>query len=64
MWSDLLSAIALVFVLEGIIPFLNPDALRKMYLMASQLDNSTLRFIGLSSMLTGLVMLYLVRQFL
>ena len=64
MWSDLLSAIALVFVLEGIIPFLNPDALRRMYLMASQLDNSTLRFIGLSSMLTGLVMLYLVRQFL
>ena len=62
MWTDLLSAIALVFVLEGIIPFINPDALRKMYFMASQLNNQTLRFIGLSSMLAGVVMLYLVRQ--
>ena len=61
MWTDLLSAIALVFVLEGIIPFINPDALRKMYYMATKLNNQTLRFIGLSSMLTGLVMLYLVR---
>ena len=62
MWTDLLSAIALVFVLEGIIPFINPDALRKMYFMAMQLNNQTLRFIGLSSMLAGVVMLYLVRQ--
>ncbi|MBF8269615.1 MAG: hypothetical protein HW386_1324 [Gammaproteobacteria bacterium] len=61
MWTDLLSAIALVFILEGVIPFINPDALRKMYLMATQLNNQTLRFIGLSSMLAGLVMLYLVR---
>lgn len=62
MWTDLLSAIALVFVLEGIIPFINPDALRKMYMMASQMNNNTLRFIGLSSMLFGLIMLYFVRQ--
>ena len=58
----MLSAIALVFVLEGIIPFINPDALRKMYLTASQMNNSTLRFIGLSSMLFGLIMLYFVRR--
>ena len=62
MWTDLLSAVALVFVLEGIIPFINPDAMRKMYMMASQMNNNTLRFIGLSSMLFGLIMLYFVRQ--
>lgn len=62
MWTNLLSAIALVFVLEGIIPFINPDALRKMYLMVSQMHNNTLRFIGLSSMLFGLIMLYFVRH--
>jgi len=61
MWTDLLSALALVLVLEGIIPFVNPDALRKIYLMASQLSNQTLRFIGLTSMLAGLMLLYLVR---
>lgn len=61
MWVDLLSAIALVFILEGITPFINPDALRKVFLMAVQLDNNTLRFIGLSSMIIGLLILYFVR---
>lgn len=62
MWTDLLSAIALVFIIEGIIPFVNPDALRRMYLMASQLNNNTLRLIGLGSMIAGLILLYFVRQ--
>ena len=62
MWTDLLSAVALVFVLEGIIPFINPDVMRKMYMMASQMNNNTLRFVGLSSMLFGLIMLYFIRQ--
>ena len=57
----MLTALALVLILEGIIPFVNPDALRKIYLMASQLSNQTLRFIGLTSMLAGLMLLYLVR---
>ena len=62
MWTDLLSAIALVFIIEGIVPFVNPDALRRLYLMASQLSNNTLRTIGLGSMIAGLIMLYIVRQ--
>ena len=61
MWTDLFSAVALVFILEGITPFINPDALKKIFLMAAQLDNNTLRFIGLSSMILGLFILYLVR---
>ena len=61
MWTDLLTAIALVFILEGIMPFVNPDGLKKMFLIATQLNNSNLRFIGLSSMLFGLLLLYLVR---
>lgn len=61
MWTELLTAIALVFVLEGIIPFINPNGLRKVMMLASQLDDATLRFIGLSSMLIGISLLYLVR---
>lgn len=61
MWLDLLTALALVFILEGIMPFINPEGLRKMFLLAVQLDNTTLRFIGISSMLLGLVILYIVR---
>ncbi len=61
MWIDLLTALALVFILEGIMPFINPEGLRKMFLLAVQLDNTTLRFIGISSMLLGLIILYIVR---
>lgn len=61
MWLDLLTALALVFILEGIMPFINPEGLRKMFLLAVQLNNTTLRFIGISSMLLGLVILYIVR---
>ncbi len=60
MWSELLTAVALVLILEGIMPFMNPDGLRKMFTLALQLDDSTLRFVGLSSMVAGLVLLYVV----
>jgi len=61
MWTDLLTALALVFVIEGIMPFINPDGVRKMFMMASQLTNTNLRIMGLTSMLLGLIFLYLVR---
>ncbi len=61
MWTELLSAIALVFILEGIVPFMNPDWIKRVFLAASQMDNTRLRFIGVSSMLFGVVMLYVVR---
>ena len=61
MWTDILTALALVFIVEGIMPFLNPDGIRKMFIMASQLSNTNLRLIGLTSMLIGLIFLYLVR---
>lgn len=61
MWQDLLTAIALLLVVEGMLPFLNPAGLRRSLLMISQLDDSTLRFIGLSAMLLGCILLYIVR---
>jgi uncharacterized protein YjeT (DUF2065 family) len=60
-FSDLLSALALVFILEGLTPFLNPEGLRKIFLTAAQMDNKTLRFLGVTSMLFGLILLYVVR---
>jgi len=61
MWNDLLSAVALVFVVEGLLPFINPGALRRALLAVSEMSDSTLRFTGLSSMLIGLLLLNLVR---
>lgn len=61
MWQDLLSALALVFVIEGVLPFLNPGAYRRTMLTVAGMDERTLRGIGLGAMLFGLLMLYLVR---
>lgn len=61
MWTDLLSAIALVFILEGILPFVNPNWIKRVFLVASQMDNTSLRFVGVTSMLFGMLLLYFVR---
>ena len=61
MWSDLLAAIALVLVIEGIAPFINPGALRRALLMIAQMNDNTLRFTGLTSMILGILLLNLIR---
>jgi uncharacterized protein YjeT (DUF2065 family) len=60
-WSDLLAALALVLVIEGMLPFVNPQSMRKMLVTVLQLDDRTLRLAGLVSMICGVVMLYIVR---
>jgi len=60
-WSDLLAAIALLLVIEGMVPFLNPQSLRKMLETVSQLDDRTLRIVGLISMVVGVILLTIVR---
>lgn len=52
---------ALVFVFEGLMPFINPEGMRKVYLLAAKMDNHTIRFLGITSMLVGVVLLYIVR---
>ncbi len=61
MWQDLLAALTLVLVIEGVLPFLNPAGFRRMLMMVSQVDDSTLRFAGLSAMIVGCLLLYVVR---
>lgn len=60
MWNDLLIAIALVMVIEGVLPFISPKGWRNMMLAVSQMDDRSLRITGLMSMLLGVAMLYLV----
>ena len=54
-------AMALMLVLEGMVPFLSPDALRRMLVTLIQMDNRSMRIAGLISMLAGVALLYLVR---
>lgn len=59
--SDLLlSALALMLVVEGLLPFLSPGAWRQVFQRALQLSDGQLRFLGLTSMLLGLVALLLL----
>ena len=60
-WSDFLAALALLLVIEGIIPFVNPQGLRRMLAAMNELDDRSLRVAGLVSMVLGVVMLYIVR---
>lgn len=62
MWTHLLVALGLVFVLEGILPFVNPNGLRRMLLQMVQMPDRVLRIIGLSSMLSGLLIIYLFHR--
>lgn len=58
MLSELLTAVGLMLVLEGIMPFLRPENTRRLLLQLSQTEDHVLRFIGLLSMLLGLLLLY------
>ncbi|GBE10929.1 hypothetical protein BMS3Bbin12_01031 [bacterium BMS3Bbin12] len=58
MWHDLLSAVALMLVIEGILPFLNPEALRRALERVACLEPRVLRLCGLFSMLGGVLLLY------
>jgi uncharacterized protein YjeT (DUF2065 family) len=60
-WGELLAAVALVLVLEGLLPFLNPEAARRVYLQLANLVSRDLRVAGLCSMIIGLALLYFVR---
>ena len=59
-WHVLLVAIALVFIIEGMLPFISPDRWRKLLTMADQMDDRVIRNIGLGSMLLGVLILYWV----
>jgi len=61
MWEHIIPALALVLVIEGILPFLSPRSWRESMSQAAQLPDKTLRIMGLASMLAGVFVLYLVR---
>jgi len=61
-WSDLGAAFALYLVFEGIMPFLNPQVMKKTMALFTQIADRHLRVAGLASMLIGATLLYFVRH--
>jgi uncharacterized protein len=61
MSSSLLVAFALMLVLEGVLPFLAPAVWRETFRRLTQLTDGQIRFLGLASMLFGLILLLVFR---
>lgn len=57
----LLPALALMLVLEGLLPFLAPAAWREAFVRMTEMKDGQIRFMGLASMLAGLLLLLFTR---
>lgn len=55
------SALALVFIIEGFLPFLSPSAWRRTIQMMCAQSDAAIRVVGLCSMLAGVALLYWIR---
>ena len=61
-WNVFFTAIALVMVVEGIIPFLSPRLWRNLLMHMCALPDRGMRLVGLGSMMIGAVLMYLVHS--
>jgi uncharacterized protein YjeT (DUF2065 family) len=57
-----LMALALMLILEGVLPFLAPNLWRDTFRKITQMSDGQIRFVGLSSMLVGLLLLLWARS--
>jgi uncharacterized protein YjeT (DUF2065 family) len=60
-WGDLGAAVALMLIIEGIMPFINPGTFRQMLEMVSKMEERSVRTLGAVWMGLGIVLLYWVR---
>ena len=61
MATTLLRAFALMLIIEGVLPFLAPSFWRSTFRRITQLNDGQIRFFGLTSMLVGLLLLWIAR---
>lgn len=60
MWDTFLIAIALMLILEEMMPFLSPRTWREAFKKLIEMGDGQIRFIGLSAMMVGLLLLMLL----
>ena len=61
-WTEILTALALVLVIEGLLPFAAPGRYRQMVAEIVRLSDNHIRIVGLVVIVVGLVLLYVVRH--
>ncbi|HZQ72012.1 MAG TPA: DUF2065 domain-containing protein [Burkholderiales bacterium] len=62
MGTTFIMALALMLIFEGVLPFLAPNLWRDTFRRITQMTDGQIRFVGLSSMLVGLLILLWVRS--
>jgi uncharacterized protein len=62
MGTTFLLALALMLILEGVLPFLAPNLWRETFRRITQMSDGQIRFVGLSSMIVGLLLLLWARS--
>ena len=61
-WTEILTAVALLLVIEGIMPFVGPDRYRQLVAQIARMSDNQLRTFGLTAMIAGIVLLFIVRS--
>jgi len=61
-WTEILTALALVLVIEGMLPFVRPGRYKQLVAQIIRLSDNQLRMFGLSAMIIGLLLLFVVRS--
>lgn len=61
-WTDLFAALAIVCIIEGIMPFINPTGMKRLLSRITALEDREMRIAGFLSMAVGLTILFLVRS--
>jgi len=56
--NTLVTAVALMLVIEGLLPFLLPTVWRDAFRRLTEMTDGQIRFVGLSSMVAGLLLLF------
>lgn len=59
-WQDLLTALALVLIIEGLLPFAVPHKVKEVYRSLQEAPDKSLRTMGLASIIAGLILLYIL----
>ncbi len=62
MGSNLLTALALMLIIEGLLPFLVPGFWRETFRRLTEMSDGQVRFIGLTSMLAGVMLLVFISK--
>ena len=62
MGTTFLLALALMLILEGVLPFIAPNLWRETFRRITQMTDGQIRFVGLSSIIVGLLLLFWARS--